>query len=62
MFRRIELIDENGIGTVMVYDTEADAIACMPPLRQYTVTATAAPGQSQYDALLSVMVAQDLPA
>lgn len=59
MFRRIELIDENGIGTVMVYEAEADAIACLPSIRQYTVAATPAPGQSQYDALVAVMVAQD---
>ncbi len=59
MFRRLELIDETGGGTAMVYDCEADAVACRPPLRRYAVTAEPAPGQSRYDALSAVMVEQD---
>ena len=59
MFRRLELIDEDGIGTAMVYETEGDAAACRPPLRRYTVIASPAPGQSQLDALTAVMAAQD---
>lgn len=59
MFRRIELIDEAGSGTVMVYGDEAEAISCQPPLRHYTVTAEPAEGQSRYDALVAVMVERD---
>ncbi|MFA5124130.1 hypothetical protein [Zavarzinia sp.] len=59
MFRRLELIDEEGVGAAMVYETEAAAVACHPPLRRYAVTAEPAPGQSRYDALLAVMAAQD---
>ena len=59
MFRRLELIDEQGEGTVMVYDSEADAAACRAPQRRYTVTAEPAEGQSFYDALMTVIEAQD---
>ena len=59
MFRRLELIDEAGSGTVMVYDGVADAISCRPPRRRYAVNAEPVEGQSRYDALVTAMQAQD---
>lgn len=59
MFRRLELIDEEGIGTAMVYETEGDAVACRPPLRRYRVEAAPQMGQSRFEALTAAMAAQD---
>lgn len=59
MYRRLESIDEFGTGLVMVYPSAAAADACQPPLRSYPVTATPSPGQTRFDALATVMAAQD---
>jgi hypothetical protein len=59
MFRRLELIDEEGIGTAMVYETEDDATACHQPLRRYRVQAEPQTGQSRFEALTAAMPAQD---
>jgi hypothetical protein len=59
MYKNLLAINEDNIGTVGVFDSEADFRTGGAPIRTYDIVATPEDGQSMYDALVAVMEVTD---